>query len=167
MVLDRGNEFLAEFKNMIEHDYGIKVRPITTRNPQAKDDTPLDGILASTMFALRATVHTTTQHTPAQLVFGRDSVLNVQHEANWQLIKERKQKLINRGNTQENKSRLDHVYKIGDKVLLKNAWKTKFNQDSYLGPYTITAVRDNGTVRARHGIVTDTYNLRNITPYRE
>ena len=178
---------------MIEHDYGIKVRPITTRNPQANailerihqtigniihtfhienmvldDDNPWDGILASTMFALRATVHTTTQHdTPAQLVFGRDSVLNVQHEANWQLIKERKQKLINRGNIQENKSRLDHVYKIGDKVLLKNAWKTKFNQDSYLGPYTITAVRDNGTVRARHGIVTDTYNLRNITPYRE
>ena len=102
-----------------------------------------------------------------KLVFARDSVLNVQHEANWQLIKERKQKLINRGNIQENKSRLDHVYKIGDKVLLKNAWKTKFNQDSYLGPYTITAVRDNGTVRARHGIVTDTYNLRNITPYRE
>ena len=192
VVLDRGNEFLAEFKNMIEHDYGIKVRPITTRNPQANailervhqtigniirtfkiqnmvldDDNPWDGILASTMFALRATVHTTTQHTPAQLVFGRDSVLNVQHEANWQLIKERKQKLINRGNIQENKSRLDHVYKIGDKVLLKNAWKTKFNQDSYLGPYTITAVRDNGTVRARHGIVTDTYNLRNITPYRE
>ena len=42
----------------------------------------------------------------------------------------------------------------------------KFNQDAYLGPYTITAVRDNGTVRARKGKVTDTYNLRNIKPYK-
>ena len=43
--------------------------------------------------------------------------------------------------------------KKGDKVLLKNAWKTKFNQDAYLGPYTITAVRNNFTVRVRKGAV--------------
>ena len=131
------------------------------------DDNPWDGILSATMFALRATVHTTSQYTPAQLVFGRDSVLNVRHEANWKLIKERKQKLINRGNERENKNRVLHEYKIGDKVLLKNAWKTKFNQDAYIGPYTITAVRNNGTVRARKGNVTDTFNLRNITPFKE
>ena len=46
------------------------------------DENPWDRILTSTMFALRATVHTTTQHTPAQLVFGRDSILNTRHEAN-------------------------------------------------------------------------------------
>ena len=137
----------------MEHDYGIKVTPITTRNPQANsvlervhqtigniirtfkiqnmkldDDDPWAGILASTMFALRTTVHTTTQHTPSQLVFGRDSILNVQNEANWQLIKERKQKLINSGNERENKTRVNHEYKVGDEILLKNAWKTKFNQ---------------------------------------
>ena len=79
---------------MIQVDFGITVKPITSRNPQANsilervhqtigniirtfkvqdmildDENPWDGILASTMFALRATVHTTTQHTPAQLVF--------------------------------------------------------------------------------------------------
>ena len=36
------------------------------------DENPWDGILASTMFALRATIHTMTQYTPAQLVFGRE-----------------------------------------------------------------------------------------------
>ena len=55
----------------------------------------------------------------------------------------------------------------GDKVLLKNAWKTKFNQDAYIGPYAMAEVRNNGTVRARKGKVTDTYNLRNITPFKE
>ena len=192
VILDRGNEFLAEFKALIEEDYGIPIKPITTRNPQANailervhqtigniirtfkinemvldDDNPWDGILATTMFALQATVHTTSQYTPAQLVFGRDSILNVKHEANWKIIKERKQKLINKGNERENKNRIEHKYKVGDKVLLKNAWKTKFNQDAYIGPYTITTVRNNGTIRARKGRVTDTYNLRNIIPFKE
>ena len=131
------------------------------------DKNPWDGILATTMFALRATVHTTSQYTPAQLVFGRDSILNVRHEANWKIIKERKQKLINKGNERENKNRIDYKYKEGDKVLLKNAWKTKFNQDAYIGPYTITTVQDNRTIRAKKRRVTDTYNLRNINPFRE
>mgnify|MGYP000473878471 FL=1 len=180
IILDRGNEFLAEFKTMVEQDYGIKINRITTRNPQANailervhqtigniirtmkvqdmvldDENPWDGVLSATMFALRATVHTTTRFTPTQLVFGRDAILNTRHEADWKIIKDRKQRLINRGNERENKNRKDHTYRVGDKVLLKNEWKTKFNQDAYKGPYTITAVRDNGTVRARKGRVTD------------
>ena len=42
-----------------------------------------DGILASTMFVLRASVHTTTQYTPAQLMFRLDSILNTRHKENW------------------------------------------------------------------------------------
>ena len=57
------------------------------------------------MVAMRATVHTTTQHTPVQLVFGRGSILNTRHEANWQLIKKRKQDLINKGNQQKNRNK--------------------------------------------------------------
>ena len=66
------------------------------------DDNLWDGILASTMFALRATVHTTTQYTPAQLVFGCDSILNQSHDVDWEAVKKRKQDLINKGNTHEN-----------------------------------------------------------------
>ena len=59
---------------------------------------PWDGILASTMFALRATVHTTTQYTPAQLTFGRNSIINQRHKIDWEIIKKRKQDVISRGN---------------------------------------------------------------------
>ena len=59
------------------------------------------------------------------------------------------------------------MYKQGDKFLLKNAWKTKFDQDTYMGPYEITDVRNNGTVRARIGKVIDTFNIQNQTPYKE
>ena len=101
VIMDRGNEFLAEFREMMINDYGITVKPITSKNLQANvileqvhqtignilrtfkvqnmvldDENPWDGVLASTMFALRAKVHTTTQYAPAQLIFGRDSIIN-------------------------------------------------------------------------------------------
>ena len=47
------------------------------------DENPWDGILASTMFALRAVVHIMTQYTPAQIAFGQHSIMNIGHEAKW------------------------------------------------------------------------------------
>ena len=69
------------------------------------DKNPWEGILSCTMFAIRSMVHTTTQHTPSQLVFGRDAILNINQEANWQLIKQHKQALLNKGNQKENSRR--------------------------------------------------------------
>ena len=90
---------MAEFTIMLNSDYGIKKKPITTRNPQANaiierihqtignilrtfciqdsqldNEDPWSGILAATMFATRATVHTTLKATPMQLVFSRDAI---------------------------------------------------------------------------------------------
>ena len=123
IIFDRGKEFMGEFTRMVQDDYGIKKKPTTTRNPQAnsiierihqtignmilthqvgsdnisKDD-PWSGILAATMFATRATYHTITQATPAQLVFGRDAILNIKFEVNWKTIRDRKQRAINSNN---------------------------------------------------------------------
>ena len=83
--MDKENEFLVKFREMIINDYSITVKPIISRNSQANvilervhqtvgnilhtlkvknmvlnDKNPWDSILASAMFALRATVHTTT-----------------------------------------------------------------------------------------------------------
>ena len=46
------------------------------------DENPWEGIISSTMFAIRYIVHTTTQHTPSQLVFGREAILNINTESN-------------------------------------------------------------------------------------
>ena len=35
IVFDRGTEFRAEFAKMCHNDYGLKRKPITTRNPQS------------------------------------------------------------------------------------------------------------------------------------
>jgi hypothetical protein len=188
VIYDRGTEFMADFAEMIENDYGIKRRGTTVRNPQANailervhqtigniirtfskenldENDPWSGILAATMFAIRATYHTTLQATPAQLVFGRDSLLNIKFEANWAYIKERKQKLIDMNNKKENASRIRHEYKIGDKVWVKNIMEAKFNEDPWRGPYLISAVNDNGTIKIKMGIITDTINIRNVKPF--
>ena len=188
VVLDRGTEFMAEFTKMCEREYGLTKRPITTRNPQANsvlerihqtignmirtfqpqdldEEDPWSGILSATMFAVRSTVHTTNMATPMQLVFGRDAILNVFHEANWRYIKERKEKFIHINNLKENKKRRPHTYSVGDQVLIKQDTRIKYGTDAYTGPHVVTEVRDNGTLRVNMGTVEDTYNIRNIVPY--
>ena len=74
---------MAEFSKMVKKDYGIKMKPITTRNPQANAvvervhqtignmirtfnvetmdvENPWAGILSAVTFAVRSTVHSTT-----------------------------------------------------------------------------------------------------------
>ena len=66
---------------------GNMVRTFELENRCLDEDDPWKGLLAATAFAIRSTFHTTLQKTPAQLVFGRDMILNVTHVANGQHIK--------------------------------------------------------------------------------
>ena len=77
----------------------------------------------------------------------------------------RKQEAINKNIAEENSKRIQHEYKINDQVLVKNQQSTKFGQDAYNGPWTVNKVRDNRTVKITKGVITDVYNICNITPY--
>ena len=125
IVFDRATKFMAEFAKMCHNDYGLKSKPITTRNPQSNaiiermhqtigniirtfdvsnivNNYPWSGILAVTMFAVRTTYHTILQASLIQLVFGQDAILNTKHIANWEHIRQRKQLRINHNSNQEN-----------------------------------------------------------------
>ncbi len=193
ITFDRGSEFKAEVAEMLKNDYGIKRKPISARNPQANsmverihqtigniirtfqvqningldENDPWSGILAATMFATRATYHTTMQATPMQLVFGRDAILNTKFVADWDFIKSRKQHIIHQNNVRENRTRIVHDYLAGDKILFKSEIKTKYGDDIWEGPYTIVRVNDNGTVRIKRKKFYDTVNIRLIKPYRQ
>ena len=62
------------------------------RSAQIKDKRDLDsllgfkGVLAACRKAMNSTVHTTARAMPAQLVFGRDAMLNATFQADWQFI---------------------------------------------------------------------------------
>ena len=131
------------------------------------EEDPWSGILAATMFATRATYHTTNQATPAHLVFGRDAILNTKFEADWKMIRDRKQRVIEENNIRENLKRIPHRYRVGDKALYRNDSLDKFSTDAYDGPFEIVQVNDNGTVRLRMDKVTDTVNIRLLKPYKE
>ena len=192
ITYDQGTEFMAEFAAMVKNDYGIKPKGITKRNPQANaiierihqtigniirtfevqdnyldEEDPWEGILAATMFAVRATYHTTLQATPSQLVFGRDAILNTQFEANWNLIRERKQRLIRKNNQAENAKRIPHTYHVGDKVLFREIEKAKYGSNPWSGPYVIRQVRNNGSVILQRGAIIEPINIRLIKPYKE
>ena len=116
------------------------------------------------MFAVRATYHTTLQASPMQLVFGRDDILNIKHVADWEHIRQRKQLRINHNNMQENMRRNNHQYKFGDKVLVKRKKNSKHGLE-FMGPFPITQINDNGTVRSQKGIINDATNIRRIKPF--
>ncbi len=118
------------------------------------------------MFAVRATYHTTLQASPMQLVFGRDAILNVKHVTNWEHIRQRKQSRINENNKRENAHRKVHEYEINDQILFKRKKNSKHELE-YEGPYKLTAINDNGTVRFQKGILNDVVNIRRIKPFNE
>ena len=127
---------------MCQNYYGLKRKPITTRNPHYNaiierihqtigniihtfdvsnivNNNLWSGILAAIMFVLCATYHTTLQASPMQVVFGRDAILNIKHVSDWEHILQRKQLRINHNNKRENMQRNNHQYKVGDKILVK------------------------------------------------
>ena len=61
-------------------------------------------LLSAVILVMQSKIHTTLGTTPMQLVFGQDSVLNLLHEANWQLIKICKQELIKKNIKKKTKS---------------------------------------------------------------
>ena len=126
---------------MCQNDYGLKRKPITTRNPQSNatierihqtigniirtfdvsnivNNDPWSGIQAATMFDVLATYHTTLQAYPMHLLFFRDAILNIKHVADWEHIRQCKQSQINHNNKRENMCRNNHKYKVGDKILV-------------------------------------------------
>ena len=192
--MDKGKEFAAEVATALEQEYGVTRKIIATRNPQANStierihqavgdmmrtrdirgknnldaDFKWQGVLSAVRQAVRSIVHTTTRATPTQLVFGRDALLNISFEADWQYIKERKQHRILQNNKRENAKRRDHTYSPGDEVMVRSDPSRKLEGVRFNGPYTVTQVYDNGTVQlskaTNSGAVLQTWNIRNVKP---
>ena len=80
---------------------------------EKEEEDPWKGILSAVAFAVRSTIHTTMKKTPGQMVFKRDMILNITHQTDWEMIKQRKQKLINKNNKIENKKEKIIITKKG------------------------------------------------------
>ena len=74
-------------------------------------------------------------------------------------------------NNLENKKRKSYDYQVGQKVLIKTEQSRKYGKNPYKGPYEIVAINNNGSVNLKsllgRGAVYQTYNIRNMFPYKE
>ena len=191
VIFDNGNEFKKDFLPLLK-DFAIKPTPTTIKNPQANailervhqvlgdmlrtknlqnydfdDIDPWGELLASVAWAIRSTHHTTLQASPAQLVFSRDMMLNIKFIADWEAIRLRKQKQVDKDTEKENSLRVDHDYAVGDKVLITDKDIDRKLNCPTKGPYEVIQIYTNGTVRVKKGVVTERINIRRCTPYTD
>jgi hypothetical protein len=75
---------------------------------------------------------------------------------------------MGRNNKRENASRINHDYKVGDKVLLKKpGTHLRKLEAPRTGPRTVTASYTNGTLGIQKGNVNERVNIRRFFPYFE
>ena len=58
----------------------------------------------------------------------------------------------------------NHQYKVGDKILVKCNKNSKHELE-FMGPFFITQINDNGTVRFQKGIINDNTNICRIKSF--
>ena len=125
----------------------------------------MDNCIASIVHTMWMARHRTLQVSPGSLVFQRDMLLPIPVLADYNLIRERSQAVIDNNNHRANLRWRFKDYKAGDQVLLLTQTKSKLKPKA-TGPYTIVQVHVNGTVTIQRGPrVTERINLRRIKPY--
>ena len=190
-IYDNGSEFKLHFKALCE-SYQIKRKPTTVKNPQANavlerihgvianmmrtagldlsetvSSEQVDDFLVAAAWAVRSTHHTVLNSTPGAAIFGRDMLFDIPYIADWTKIGQRRQLLVDQNNARENLRRIDFDYTVGNKVLLKKDGILRKAEDKNVGPYVITQVHTNGTVRIQRGNISERLNIRRLIPFKE
>jgi len=195
-IYDNGKEFDSkEFCEMLD-SYGVKKSPTTVKNPQGnsshermhlviaemlrtqelviplkiKPSDEIRRILQSVAFAIRATKSSVTKYSPGEMIYGRDMVTHHTAIANWDLIRERKRIAQIKNNERENKSRSNHVWKVGQKCLVITRTDErggKLRKYKHKGPYNILHVYDNGIVKIEKKNFDEIMSTRRLQLFKE
>ena len=98
-------------------------------------------------------------------------LFDIRFNPDWKNIRRRKRDQVLKDNERENSQRKHHVYRVGDKVLLKKDHlkiirKTEFQNE---GPFKVERVHENGTltITDEEGGVTTTLHMRRLCPFYE
>ena len=194
VVCDNGSEFKKDFAALLE-SFSIKRKPTTIKNPQANailervhgvlgdmmrtsninnldtvDENLIDEFLTDAAWAIRSTHHSVLRASPGQCIFGRDMLFDIPFLCDWSDIGKRRQQLVDRSNARENKKRVPFDYTVGSKAMIIKSTDGSHlpkAEDVHEGPYLVTQVFTNGTVRLQRGSVNERLNIRRLTPYFE
>ena len=125
----------------------------------------IESALSSSVYAINGAIHSTTNVSPAALVFQRDLLLPIQCLTNWETIRHKKQLRAHHNNYMENLRRRPFTYTPNMEVMLQDPSGVKLSAKSR-GPYKISKVHSNGTVTiCLKNNVFQRVNIRRIKPY--
>jgi hypothetical protein len=128
----------------------------------------IDIFLSDAPWTVCSTYHTVLKASPGAAIFGQDMLFEIPFIADWQKIGEHRQRLTDLNNAHENKGRIDHNYKVGQKVLLKKEGILR-NAESrwHKKPWLITSVHTNGTITVQCVNKIDRMNIRRVKLFVE
>jgi hypothetical protein len=128
----------------------------------------IDMFLTNASWVIRSTYHTVLKASPGAAIFGRDMLFDIPFLADWNKIGDYRQHQTDLNTQCENKTRVDHDYKVGDKVLIrKDGILRKTETHYHSDPWTITTVHTNGTIRVERGSKSERLNIRRVIPFFE
>ena len=194
IIYDQGSEFLGTGFQRVLTRHHIRRQPTTVKNPQANaicerlhqtvtnvlrpllhahppqniEEAALlvDTALQTAAYSARVAIHSTLNVAPGALAFHRDMLLNIPLIADLQLLRDKRQLLIDEQTMRANRRRISHDYQPTDQVMVL-AYKPDKLEPRATGPFTIERVHTNGTVTIRRNPhVTERINIRRLRPYR-
>ena len=101
-------------------------------------------------------------------MFGRDMLLDMSYEPDWEALRIKRQNKINKSDIRENLRRFKYDYEIGDKAAIKKDVNNDIIQSMDQpneGPYPIVKVYTDGTIRIQRGANQERINIRRVSPY--
>ena len=128
-------------------------------DPDAVSDFLDDGA-----WTVRSTYHTVLKSSPGAAIFGRDMLFDIPYIADWNKIGEYRQAQTDRNAQRENASRVDFDYAVGGEVMIRKDGTLRKAETKYTGPYKITTVHTNGTIRIQKGSLSERLNIRRVNP---
>jgi hypothetical protein len=101
-------------------------------------------------------------------MLGQDMLFDIPLIADWQKVGEHRQQLTNLNNACEKEGRIDHDYKVGQKVLLRKEGILRNTESRYhKKPLLITSVHMNGTITVQCRNKIDRMNFWRVKPFEE
>jgi len=193
VIHDQGPEYQGQIFAALLQRYAIDDIPISVRNPQANAicermhqvvgnilrtlfhvnppqnmgdaRATTDYALSLASHALRSAVHRTLGLSPGAIVFRRDMLMDVPYVANFLLLRDKRQALIDYNLRRENNRRRTFDYAPGQQVLELLPHPTKLGL-RVKGPFRIEQVHANGTLTIRRGPhLVDRLNIRRVRPF--
>jgi len=125
----------------------------------------VSNFLDDASWAIRTTQHTVLKASSGAAIFGRDILFDIPFVAGWHKIGNYRQQYTDRNMMPENARRYDYDYVVDGQVLVCKDEIMRKSESRYKGPWTITQVHTNVTIRVQRGTRSERLNIRRVTPY--